>query len=88
MDILGKTAVVTGAGKGIGRAIATMLVEKGARAALVARSFSPLATRTETYVSHAGTKASKASIDSSHAARARVGSPALRCTMASQKRHM
>ena len=37
MDVLGKTAVVTGAGKGIGRAIATMLVEKGARVALVAR---------------------------------------------------
>jgi short-subunit dehydrogenase len=37
MDVSGKTAVVTGAGKGIGRAIATMLVKKGARVALVAR---------------------------------------------------
>ncbi len=37
MELQGTTAVVTGAGKGIGRAIAQMLVRRGANVALVAR---------------------------------------------------
>ena len=37
MDIRGKTAVVTGAGKGIGRATAEMLFKRGAFVVLVAR---------------------------------------------------
>jgi len=37
MELQGATAVVTGAGKGIGRAIAQMLVQRGANVALVAR---------------------------------------------------
>lgn len=37
MELDGATAIVTGAGKGIGRAIAEMLVRRGARVALVAR---------------------------------------------------
>jgi NAD(P)-dependent dehydrogenase (short-subunit alcohol dehydrogenase family) len=37
MELQGATTVVTGAGKGIGRAIAQMLVSRGANVALVAR---------------------------------------------------
>ena len=38
MDLAGKTAVVTGASSGIGRAVAQRLVDAGARVALVGRS--------------------------------------------------
>ena len=38
MDLAGKTAVVTGASSGIGRAVARRLVDAGARVALVGRS--------------------------------------------------
>ena len=42
MEIHDKTAVITGAGKGIGRAIAAMLIKKGAYVVLVARRFETL----------------------------------------------
>ncbi|NNG16826.1 MAG: SDR family NAD(P)-dependent oxidoreductase, partial [Gemmatimonadales bacterium] len=38
MQLEGKTAVVTGGGRGIGRAIATALVEAGASVVVAARS--------------------------------------------------
>lgn len=42
MEIRDKTAVVTGAGKGIGKAIAEMLIRRGAYVVLVARRFETL----------------------------------------------
>ena len=42
MDLKGRRAVVTGASRGIGAAIADALVEKGARVAGLARSVEPL----------------------------------------------
>jgi 3-oxoacyl-[acyl-carrier protein] reductase len=42
MDIAGKVAVVTGASRGMGRAIAKRLAQEGARVALVARTRGPL----------------------------------------------
>ena len=42
VSLNGKGALVTGASKGIGRAIAQRLVEEGAKVALCARSSEPL----------------------------------------------
>ena len=43
-DLAGKTALVTGAGRGLGRAVALGLALAGARVALVARSAGELGT--------------------------------------------
>jgi NAD(P)-dependent dehydrogenase (short-subunit alcohol dehydrogenase family) len=42
LDLKGKTAVVTGAGRGLGRHVARGLAQRGAKLALVARKLDPL----------------------------------------------
>lgn len=44
-DFAGKTALITGAGRGIGRAVALGLADTGAELILVARSVGQLVTR-------------------------------------------
>ncbi len=53
----GRTVLVTGAGRGIGRAVAIPLAEGGARVALLARSHSQLAETAATIRSCGGTAA-------------------------------
>ncbi len=63
MDFNGKTALITGAGKGIGKAIAIALAKEGVHVGLLARTMADLeqvaATITKTY----GTKVSTAAAD-------------------------
>jgi len=55
MKIIGGTAVVTGAGRGIGLAIATALARDGCQVAMVARSEAELAEAVTALVNNAGT---------------------------------
>ena len=55
-DLTGKVALITGAGRGIGRLVAIRLAERGARVALVARSAGQIASTAE-YIDARGGKA-------------------------------
>lgn len=61
-DIKGKTAYITGAGSGIGRATALALAQEGVNVGLIARTESKLSTVTEECGSH-GVKACYAAAD-------------------------
>jgi NAD(P)-dependent dehydrogenase (short-subunit alcohol dehydrogenase family) len=54
MDLKGKSALVTGASRGLGRALATTLAEAGARVVLVARSEPELLQASEAIVAAGG----------------------------------
>ncbi len=63
MELRGKNALITGAGKGIGRAIALALAKEGVRVGLVARSTSDLEQLASTISSQHQTKTAFASAD-------------------------
>ena len=66
LDLTGKTAIVTGASRGIGRAIAQTLAQRGALVVCAARGDNAAATATE--IQSAGGKAEVASVDVNDAA--------------------
>ncbi|GAA4708234.1 3-ketoacyl-ACP reductase [Brevibacillus fulvus] len=63
MDFQGKTAIVTGAGKGIGRAIALALAKEGVNVGLIARTSADLEEVAQEITHTYGTKASIAAAD-------------------------
>lgn len=63
MEFTGKTALVTGAGKGIGKAIALALAKEGVHVGLVARTSADLEEVAATITQSYGTKVSTATAD-------------------------
>ena len=63
MDLTGKTAIVTGAGKGIGRAVAIALAREGVHVGLIARSAPTLEAVAAEITGQYGVRASVASVD-------------------------
>lgn len=64
-DLKGKTALVTGSSRGIGRAIAVKLAEAGADVVVCGRSESDALNETEKLITKIGRKAYKATADTS-----------------------
>lgn len=83
MDLTGKVAIVTGATRGMGRAISGRLADAGARVALVARTESAL-TETQAQSARRGSRrrASRLMSPSTHRSR-RWWRPSLRATVES-----